>query len=176
MTLLLVLWLTYHENIYGQLWTWWSQMTQRLRRRQYDPVIIERTIGLVLGPSTALFEPFLKHYTLNNKAMGTIWWALSKPPQRCQGPDLPSPLTLVSRDSFGHQTWARISQAEHSRSYSDVAKYTFDIIRGYYVSVLQKLTGYRRIPCQEWVSPRGVSRAVKRIFLTGDSPIPCQFL
>ena len=23
------------------------------------------------------------------------------------------------------------------------------IIRGYYVSVLQKLTGYRRIPCQE---------------------------
>ena len=49
-------------------------------------------------------------------------------------------------------------------------------IRGYYVSVLQKLTGYRRIPCQEWVSPRGVSRAVKRTFLTGDSPIPCQFL
>ena len=30
-------------------------------------------------------------------------------------------------------------------------------IRGYYVSVLQKRTGYRRIPCQEWVSPRGVS-------------------
>ena len=49
-------------------------------------------------------------------------------------------------------------------------------LRGYYVSVLQKLTGYRRIPCQEWVSPRGVSRAVKRTFLTGDSPIPCQFL
>ena len=50
------------------------------------------------------------------------------------------------------------------------------VFRGYYVSVLQKLTGYRRIPCQEWVSPRGVSRAVKRTFLTGDSPIPCQFL
>ena len=30
-------------------------------------------------------------------------------------------------------------------------------IRGYYVGVLQKLTGYRRIPCQEWVSPRGDS-------------------
>ena len=40
-------------------------------------------------------------------------------------------------------------------------------IRGYYVSVLQKLTGYRRIPCQELVSPRGVSRVVKRTFLTG---------
>ena len=53
---------------------------------------------------------------------------------------------------------------------------TYTVIRGYYVSVLQKLTGYRRIPCQEWVSPRGVSRVVKRTFLTGDSPIPCQFL
>ena len=44
----------------------------RLRRRQYDPVIIKRTIGLVLGPSTALYEPFLKHCTLTNKAVGTI--------------------------------------------------------------------------------------------------------
>ena len=26
------------------------------------------------------------------------------------------------------------------------------VFRGYYVSVLQKLTGYRQIPCQEWVS------------------------
>ena len=50
------------------------------------------------------------------------------------------------------------------------------IFRGYYVSVLQKLTGYRRTPCQERVSPRSVSRAVKRIFLTGDSTIPCRFL
>ena len=36
------------------------------------PVIIERTIGLVLGPSAALYEPFLKHCTLTNKAVGTI--------------------------------------------------------------------------------------------------------
>ena len=34
-----------------------SKIVKRLRRRQYDPVIIERTIGLVLGPSTALYEP-----------------------------------------------------------------------------------------------------------------------
>ena len=39
---------------------------------QYDQVIIERTIGLVLGPSTALYEQFLKHCTLTNKAVGTI--------------------------------------------------------------------------------------------------------
>ena len=47
-----------------------SKIVKRLRRRQYDPVIIERTIGLVLGPSTALYEPFLKHCTLTNKAVG----------------------------------------------------------------------------------------------------------
>ena len=33
---------------------------KRLRRRQFDPVIIERTIGLVLGPFTALYRSFLK--------------------------------------------------------------------------------------------------------------------
>ena len=44
-----------------------SKIVKRLRRRQYDPVIIERTIGLVLGPSTALYEPFLKHCTLTRR-------------------------------------------------------------------------------------------------------------
>ena len=71
-----------------------SKIVKRLRRRQYEPVIIERTIGLVLGPSTALYEPFLKHCTLTNKAVGTIWWALSKPPQRRHGPDI-CPLWLL---------------------------------------------------------------------------------
>ena len=47
-----------------------SKIVKRLRRRQYDPLIIERTIGLVLGPSTALYEPFLKHCTLTNKTVG----------------------------------------------------------------------------------------------------------
>ena len=31
-----------------------SKIVKRLRRRQYDPAIIERTMGLVLGPLTAL--------------------------------------------------------------------------------------------------------------------------
>ena len=65
-----------------------SKIVKRLRRRQYDPLIIETTIGLVLGPCTALCRLFLKHCTLTNKAVGTIWRALSKPPQRRQGPDL----------------------------------------------------------------------------------------
>ena len=49
-----------------------SKIVKRLRRLQYDPVIIERTIRIVLGPSTALYEPFLKHCTLINKAVGSI--------------------------------------------------------------------------------------------------------
>ena len=49
-----------------------SKIIKRLRRRQYDPLIIERTIGLVLGPYIALYRPFLKHCTLTNKAVGTI--------------------------------------------------------------------------------------------------------
>ena len=65
-----------------------SKIVKHLRRRQYDPVIIERTLGLVLGSSTALYIPFLKHYTLTNTAVGTLWLSLFKPPQRRQGPDL----------------------------------------------------------------------------------------
>ena len=49
-----------------------SKIVKRLRRRQYDPLIIETTIGLVLGPSTALYIPFLKHCTQTNKAVWTI--------------------------------------------------------------------------------------------------------
>ena len=71
-----------------------SKIVKRLRRWQYDPLIIERTIALVLGPCTALYRPFLKHCTLTNKAFWTIWRALSKPPQRRQGPDL-RPLWLL---------------------------------------------------------------------------------
>ena len=37
-----------------------------------NPVIIEKTQGLVLGHSTALYTSFLKHCTPTNKAVGTI--------------------------------------------------------------------------------------------------------
>ena len=49
-----------------------SGIVKRLRRRQCDPAIIERTIGFVLGPFTALYRSFLKRCTLTNKAVGTI--------------------------------------------------------------------------------------------------------
>ena len=71
-----------------------SEIVKLLRRRKYDPLIIESTIDLVLGPSTSLYIFFLKHCTLTNKAVGTIWRDLSKPPQRGQGP-YPRPLWLL---------------------------------------------------------------------------------
>ena len=85
-----------------------SKIVKRIRRRQYDPAIIERTIGLVLGPFTALYRSFLKRCTLTNKAVGTIWRALSKPPQRRQGPD-PRPLWLLVGTRLW--TWARVQTA-----------------------------------------------------------------
>ena len=48
------------------------KIVKRLRRRQYDPGIIERTKGPVLGPYTALNGLFLKRYTLTNMAVRTI--------------------------------------------------------------------------------------------------------
>ena len=103
-----------------------SKIVKRLRRRQYDPLVIERTIGLVLGPSTALYGPFLKHCTLTNKAVGTIWRALSKPPQRRQGPDL-RPLWLLVGTPSAIRPELAFSRAEHSLSYLDVCYIMFII-------------------------------------------------
>ena len=103
-----------------------SKIVKRLRRQQYDPVIIEMTIGLVLGPCTALYRPFLKHCTLTNKAVGAIWRALSKPPQRRQGPDL-RPLWLLVGTPSAIRPELAFSRAEHSLPYSDVTIYIFAI-------------------------------------------------
>ena len=84
-----------------------SKIVKRIRRRQYDPLITGRTIGLVLGPSTILYRPFLKQCTLTNKVVGTIWRALCKPPQRRQGPDHhPFWLLVGTPSAFG---WVELS-------------------------------------------------------------------
>ena len=101
-----------------------SKIVKSLRRRQYDPLIIERTIGLVLGPSTVLYIPFLNHCTLTNKAVGTIWRAFSKPPQRRQGPDL-RPLELLVGTPKAIRPELASRRAEHSQPYSDVPIYIF---------------------------------------------------
>ena len=89
-----------------------ATLVRRLRRRKYDPAIIARTIGLVLGPFTALHRSFLKRCTLTKKAVGTIWLALSKPPQRRQGPD-PCPLWLLNGThwAFGPELAYRVHVA-----------------------------------------------------------------
>ena len=79
-----------------------SKIVKRLRRRKYDPLIKERTMVLVLGPSTAFNRSFLTHCTLTNKVVGTIWRDLSKPPQRRQGPDH-RPLWLLVPSAIGHE-------------------------------------------------------------------------
>ena len=101
-----------------------SKTVKCLRRRRYDPLTIERTICLVLGPSTALYGPFIKHCTLTNKAVGTIWRALSKPPQRRQGPYL-CPLWLLVGTPSAIRPELAFSRAEHSLPYSDVTIYIF---------------------------------------------------
>ena len=103
-----------------------SKIVKRLRRRQYDPVIIERTIGLVLGPCTTLYRPFSKHCTLTNKAVGTIWRALSKPSQSRQDPDL-RPLWLLVGTPSAIRPELAFSRSEHSLSYSDVTLHIFAI-------------------------------------------------
>ena len=101
-----------------------SKIVKRLRRRQYDPLVIERTIGLVLGPYTALYGQFLKYCTLTNKSVGTIWRALSKPPQRRQGPNLRSFWLYVGSPSAIRPDLA-FSRAEHSLPYSYVTIYIY---------------------------------------------------
>ena len=86
--------LTHRQLLWGQFSSNTSTEGSLFRRRKYEPLIIERTIGIVLGPSTSLYRTFLEHCTLTNKALGTIWRDLSKPPQRRQGPD-PRPLWLI---------------------------------------------------------------------------------
>ena len=105
-----------------------SKVVKRLRWRQYDPAIIERTIGLVFGPFTVLYRSFLKRCTLTNKLktvpVGTVWRVLSKPLQRRQGTEHSPPL-IVSQDSISHWTWARlqIGGAQPSNNLTDITRF-----------------------------------------------------
>ena len=50
-----------------------SKIVKRLRRRKYDPVIIERTIGRVLGPFYSLVQILpIAYCTLTNKALTLV--------------------------------------------------------------------------------------------------------
>ena len=47
-----------------------TKIVKRLRRQWYDLGIINKTICLVLVPSTVMYRLFLKHCTLTNKVVG----------------------------------------------------------------------------------------------------------
>ena len=74
-----------------------------------------------------LYRPCLKLCTLTYKAVGTIWRALSKPPQGRQGPDL-RPLRLLFGTPSAIRPELAFSRAEHSLPYSDVTIYIFAIL------------------------------------------------
>ena len=98
--------------------------------------IIERSsrgLCLVLGPFTALYRSFLKRCTLTNKAVGTIWRALSKPPQRRQGPD-PRPLWLLvgAPSAFGPELAYRLRVVQPTLMDVPIFLYTFILL---YMSV-----------------------------------------
>ena len=96
-----------------------SKLFNRLRLRQYYPLIIDRTISRMLDPYTDVHIDFLKHCTITNKAMGTIWRSLSKPPQRRQGPDIrPFWLLVGTPSAIRHELSSR--WAEHNLPFSDV--------------------------------------------------------
>ena len=111
-----------------------SKIVKRSRRRQYDPLSIARTIGLVLGPSIALYRPLLKHCTQTNKAVGTILRVLSKPPQRRQGPDLRPIWLLVGTPSAIRPELAS-RRAKQSLPYSMSLYFWYIILITYAVRV-----------------------------------------
>ena len=114
-----------------------SKKVKRLRCRQYDPAIIERTISLVLGTFKALYRSFLKRCTLTNKAVGTIWWALSKPHQKRQGPDSRPPGLLVGTPSDSPSVRSPSAHFPHfSPTCFDILSWNFahDFVLMYYRS------------------------------------------
>ena len=105
-------------------------------------------LGFVLGPFTALYVSFLKRCTLTNKAVGTIWWALSKPPLRRQGPAWsPSPL-IVIRDSFRLWTWDRV-QTARSRAYFNWCPFIFLIY--YYITIYVCVSHFHDLSAFGWL-------------------------
>ena len=77
-------------------------------------------------PFYSLCRPLLKHCTLTNKAVGTIWRDLSKPPQRRQGSDLRVLWLLVGRP-LAIRLYLASRRMEHILPYSNVTRYICDI-------------------------------------------------
>ena len=110
-----------------------SKIARRLRRRQYNQFMIEKTIDLMPDPYTVLHWPFLKHSTLTKKAIETIWRSLSKP-QRQQDPDCCPLCLFVGTPSATIPELASIL-VEHSLPYVYVTEYVL-VYNIYYLCCL----------------------------------------
>ena len=104
-----------------------SKIVKRFRRLDYyDQVIIERTTCLVFVPSTALYKFFLKHSTLTNNAVRTIWRDLSKTSLRIQGPgSRPLWLLVATPSVLGPELASR--RAKYSILWR-MSLYIFDVL------------------------------------------------
>ena len=132
------------------------KIVKRLRRRQYDPAIIERNIGLVLGPFTVLYRLFLKRCTLTNKAVGYIWRAcLNLDPQMRQGHD-PRPLWLLvgTSSAFGPELAYRLRVAQPTLM--DVPMYFLQTIMLLYMFVYHIFYLSALVGCWSSVSLRRI--------------------
>ena len=87
----------------------WTKIVKRLRCRQYYPGIIEKTIGLALCSSTAIYRLVLKHCTLTIKVVGITWRAVQTSAEATR-PLALSPL-IFNRDSYSPLTLAGVQTA-----------------------------------------------------------------
>ena len=104
-----------------------SKIVKRLRRQKVCPMIIDRTIGLVLGPSEVLFtsRSFLEHGTLINKVVGTICQDFSNPLREDKALILLPCLLVGTTSALGPELAFRC--AEHSLLWR-MSLYVFDIL------------------------------------------------
>ena len=129
---------------------WFSLQTKEGQRRSEFHLVglenseaasIKRTIGLVFGPFTALCISFLKRCTLTKK----IWRALSS-----EATGSWSPLhMIVSQDSFGLWTWARVHTARRT-AYFNGCPYNYTFIYNY-ITIFVGIPHFYDIPRSGWL-------------------------
>ena len=119
------------KNIrWSSLWTKEGQNSQTPSMTTVWPIDHREDYRSCALPFYSLVHTF--HKALHSdKAVGTIWRALSKPTQRRQGPNRPSDYFVGTPSAIRPELASR--RAEHSLSYSDVAIYIYLMYNIYYL-------------------------------------------
>ena len=129
-------WPWYRAWLWTSVQIWWNIVSGLCFTRNHSPCLLRWScLQTSEGQRRSEFhlvglENSETPCTLTNKAVGTIWRALSKPPQRRQGPD-PRPLWLLvgTPSAFGPELAYRLRVAQPTLM--DVTRY-FDILLYYY--------------------------------------------